>query len=440
MKEIWSNEAETALLGALLNQTERTYERSKPLAAKHFYDYRHAKVFAAIESMLARKIPVDPITVFDAVGEIDLPGGTLDYLMGLSHLSATAHAASRYAGILRERASHRALLEASDLTSEIISGEATMAEKIDKITSLYLALQREGVSKVPQTLAEVALLRTQHYEDLQEGRTIAGWQTHFPTIDRALNGGLRPGGVYIVAARPSVGKSSLSQFIGHGQARDGRPVLFLSQEMANEELADRGVASAGRIDYSNLLSGTLSTDDWMRASEALQAEDLANFYVDDQGSLTLADIRAKAKLVPGLKVLIVDYLQLCAGDGQNRNSEIEEISRGLKALAKELKIAVIALSQLSRKVDERASKRPILSDLRDSGSIEQDADVVFMLWTVKDLESGARVVGCSIEKNRQGNKPSFALHFDGALQRWGESTESIDMPAPAKTYSKGFQG
>ena len=172
----------------------------------------------------------------------------------------------------------------------------------------------------------------------------------------------------------------------------------------------------------------MKDDDWSRASDAMEKLAHLPYFVDDQPALTLREIRMKAKSIKGLKVLILDYLQLCAGsrrDG-NRNSEIEEISRGLKALAKELGIAIVALSQLNRDVERRASKRPTLSVLRDSGAIEQDADVVMFMWPVREFESeGRRVIGLGIDKNRQGRLGELGLDFFGDTQRWAESTADI---------------
>jgi len=435
----WSESAEQGLLGAILNDAQKAFERIKPLSHAHFHDPRNASIFATMESMMVRKVPVDVVTVFEE--SKDLGPDVLDYLNALAHASAGSYGVGRYADILREQASKRALMDAAGQSLEIASSEGETSQKIDQITSLFLGLQRQQIQKSPRSLAEIALMRTQHYEDLQSGRAIAGWSTGIHSMDKMLNGGFRPGGLYILAARPSVGKSSFSQALGMTQAKYARKVLFLSQEMASEELADRAVSSSGRISYSSLLSGALSNDEWSRASTALEADSLKNFHVDDQGALTLTDIRAKAKQVPGLSMLILDYLQLCAGDSSNRNSEIEQISRGLKALAKELGIAVLALSQLNRKVEERANKRPNLSDLRDSGAIEQDADVVMFLWPVRDLDGGAKLIGFGIEKNRQGRTGAFGLHFTGGYQSWFESTENINQETgQQKSNNRGFVG
>lgn len=431
----WSCEAEQSLLGALMLDCKAVYDRVQPVRADDFYDDRHGMIFSAIDAIHQKHAPVDVVTLHEQLkeaGNADIVGG-FPYLDQLLQAVPSTVGAKRYAEIVRDKSRQRALISASEQAREIAFSQGTMAERLDKITTLFLGLQKETVSSVPRTLAEIAIPRTEYYEQLEAGQVVSGWPTHIPSFDRMLNGGLRGGALYILAARPSVGKSSFSQTLGLTMAKAGKKVLFLSQEMAAEELADRGVSSTGRINYSALITGKMERDDWERASEALGAHELANFHVDDQPALTLMDVRAKAKLVPGLSVLILDYLQLCSGSGKdgNRNSEIEQISRGLKALAKELDIAVIALSQLNREVEKRPGKRPILADLRDSGSIEQDADVVLFLWPVRELNESAKLVGLGIEKNRQGRCGSFGLHFEGNYQRWHESDESIDTSSTA---------
>lgn len=434
----WAQEAEQSLIGALLLDCQRAFDRAQPIAADDFYDDRHGMIFRAIEKLHGRRQPVDVVTVYQELkdsGLADTCGG-LVYLGELVAAVPSASGASRYGQIVRDKARLRALINATEQAQDIASAHGEMSQKVDRITSLFLGIQKDQIARVPRSLAQIAIERTQYYEDLEAGRVNAGWPTHIPTLDRMLNGGLRPGALYILAARPSVGKSSLAQTLGMEQAKAGRKVLFLSQEMAAEELADRGVSSAGRIDYGALMTGRLDREDWSRAADVLALQELENFHVDDQPALTLMDVRAKAKQIPGLSLLILDYLQLCSGKGDNRNAEIEQISRGLKALAKELNIAVVALSQLNRQVEQRPGKRPVLSDLRDSGSIEQDADVVMFLWPVRDIGENTRLLGLAIEKNRQGRCGHVALHFEGKFQRWAESLESIDQQ-PVRV-SRGF--
>jgi replicative DNA helicase len=200
---------------------------------------------------------------------------------------------------------------------------------------------------------------------------------------------------------------------------------MLSQEMSSAEVGERALSNMGSISYESIQTGALNDRDWTELADAMQQASNMPFWVDDQPALRLSDIRAKARAVPGLRVLILDYLQLSVGDGDNRNAEIEAISRGLKQLAKELQIAVLMLSQLNRKVEERQNKEPQLSDLRDSGSIEQDADVVIFLWPLRDLSDSSKLVGLKVEKNRGGRLGRVALEFRGWRQHWAESNQPI---------------
>ena len=440
----WSQEAEQSAIGALLRDCPTAYEKVQPMHGRQFFDQRHAMIYVTIAAMVARKEPVDVVTVFEdlrSTGSDDDAGG-LSYLNQLEQAVPSAHNAHRYAKLVRDKAQHRSLLETVDRALDVATEKGgDVVTKLDTITSIFGSLQRQQLTKVPRSMAEIALQRTEYYEALQAGTAISGWPTHIPRLDDLLNGGFRPGSLIILAARPSVGKSSFAQWLAQVMAKTGLKALFLSLEMPEGEVADRTVASVGHIDYSALLTGRMDSEHWRRASEALEAPGLHNFYVDDQAGLTLMDIRAKAKQVPGLKVLVLDYLQLCAGNGgkdANRNAEIEQISRGLKTLAKELGITILALSQLNRQVEQRANKRPMLSDLRDSGAIEQDADVVMFLWPVRELSGGDQLIGLGLDKNRQGRRGDLGLHFVGSMQRWGQSTESLIPPRQPASRARGF--
>lgn len=436
----WSCEAEQSVLGALLLDPRAWAKVRDVLQPSDFFDARHGLVFAEVGKLAAAGLPVDVITVLErlqAVGQAEAAGGAV-YLNQLAQSVPSAANIGRYAEIVREKASQRALLNAADQALTIAGSAGTVAEKLDQMMGLLAPLERQQTRQTPKTMAQIANERINHYEALQAGRAQAGWPTRLPGLDRRLNGGLRPGGLYILAARPSVGKSSLSQAIGTALARDGRPTLLLSQEMADSELGDRAVANAGRINYEALLSGRMDDGDWGRAVDALEALAPLPLYVDDQGGLTLRDIKAKARSVPGLKVLVIDYIQLCASDQRdaNRNAQLEQLSRGLKAFAKEEGIAIIALSQLNREVESRPDKRPRLSDLRDSGAIEQDADVVMFLWPVREL-GDSRIVGLGVDKNRQGRTGETALEFFGATQEWHES--DADLRPPVARQAGGFK-
>lgn len=439
-----SPEAEQSVLGDVLTRAESFDVVADILEAKHFSDRGHSAIWSAITTLVMGHKAPDVIAVFDLLTERDAieECGGLEYLSQLAASCYGSRNLRRHAELIVAKYHARALLSAAGEAVDIAKEDGDVGEKVDRITSLFGGIQNTQVRKVPRPIAEIAIERIQVYEDLKDGKVVAGWRTHIPWLTSALNGGLRSGGLYIVAARPSVGKSSFSQELGMQFAVDGLATLFLSQEMANTEVADRGVANMGRLSYSKLLTGDMGHEEWSRASEAMENLGRLPFYVDDQASLTLQDIRLKAKSCKGLKVLILDYLQLCASgrkDG-NRNSEIEEISRGLKSLAKELGIAVIALSQLNRDVEKRAVKRPTLSDLRDSGAIEQDADVVMFLWPVREFPNeGRRIVGLGIDKNRQGRLGQVGLDFYGDVQRWTQSAADINPEPVARTKTKDFE-
>lgn len=433
----WSPEAEQSVLGALLLDNRAFDWVADLLQGRPFFDARHQAIYDAISAACVASRPADVVTTFEALqalGKAEECGG-LAYLNELSQSVSSAANARRYAEIVREKGAQRELMHTADEALTVAMSGGDVPGKVDRITSMFGEIQRRQVRKLPRPIAEIALERIGEYEALERGEKPPGWRTHIPALNRLLNGGLRAGSLYILAARPGVGKSSFAQDLGIHLASDGLATLFLSQEMRDTEVADRGVASTGRVSYSALLTGKMDGEQWSRAAEAMERLAKLPFYVDDQAALSLQDIRFKAKSCKGLKVLVVDYLQLCSGkrrDG-NRNSEIEEISRGLKTLAKELGIGVIALSQLNRDVERRPNRRPGLSDLRDSGAIEQDADVVAFLWPVREFTSeGRQVVGCGIDKNRQGRLGEFGLDFYGDNQRWDESTAEIRPTVPAR--------
>lgn len=441
-----SVEAEQGVLGALL-MDNRAFDRvGDVLTAKEFYRHEHRLIFGAIAGLVQRHKPADVLTVFERLRSegTDEQVGGLAYINDLADSVASASNARRYAEIVSERATLRALISACDdaAAAAYNTQGKSAAEIVDGAAQKLALLERKSLVKAPRSLADLLPARLDHLNAIAEGKATAGWSTSIPRLDRALSGGFRAGHVYILAARPSVGKSSLAQSVALHFAEMHGPVLMLSQEMPEAEVADRALANLGALDYGDIQTGKLQDNgprgsDWARLCDAVEAGRSLPFFVDDQPALRLADIRVKARQVKGLKLLVLDYLQLCSGDGDNRNAEVEQISRGMKALAKELGFAVLALSQLNREVEKRASKEPQLSDLRDSGSIEQDADAVLFLWPVKEYDGGSRLVGLKLDKNRQGQKPRFGLHFNGAHQRWHESTEALQEPG--ETKRRGFE-
>ena len=437
-------EAEQSVLGAVLADN-RAIEAVQPLQSSDFAQEQHQIIWGAMSRMAARHYPIDPITLHTELGESAKYAGGMAYLGALQAGTPSARNARRYAELVRSASARRAVIAAAEAMIEGARNAESVDDVMQAAGSAMASIQRGQSRRAPRPLAEIVAERTDYYERLHAGEERSGWQTHIPSLDRMLNGGLRPGKLYFVGARPAVGKSSLSAQLLLALARDGHCGLFLSQEMASEEVADRAVANLGRIDYSRIMSGKFDGDDWHRASEMLESMRDLPVLVDDQGALTLADIRSKCRSVPGLQVLVLDYLQLCSSSadrGANRNAEIEEISRGLKALAMEMGLAIICLSQLNRQVEQRAGGRPVLADLRDSGSIEQDADAVLLLWPLRD-DDGSRQVGMSVAKNRQGRCGDLVMRFEGGIQRWDESTETVESitaaSAPAKPQSRGMR-
>lgn len=417
-----TQKAEQSLLGVLLVDSQLLLRMPK-LRAEHFADGLHRSIFAAIAAQVAKGKPADALTVAMDVGV------EAEYIVDLYNGAYSPGSAPHYAERVMEAAMHRAIRAAAYEAVEIAGKDDGCREKLDAIGQAFGKLQAD-TTRMPRQIGEIAMARSAVYEALEKGQVAPAMATRVPSLDRMLNGGLRGGGLYVLAARPSVGKTSFSMQVLMALAADNRPGLMLSQEMPSEAVVDRAVASAGRINGEALLSGKMQDADWARAVDALESLAHLPVWIDDQPAQTLLDIRAKSRAVKGVRVVVVDYLQLCESSlkKESRTAQVGEISRGLKALAKELDVAVIALSQLNREVEKRPGRRPILSDLRDSGEIEQDADAVFFLWPLKD-ESPAdpcRRVGLEVAKNRAGRKGAFVLRFDGSTQRWDESTERVE--------------
>lgn len=442
-----SLEAEQAVLGALLQGGEGWDKVGDLLISADFYRHEHRTVWDAIAVLANACKQVDMITVharLEAIGKDQEVGG-MSYLLAMQNSVISATGIRMYAEIVRDRCMQRKLIAALDEASALAwSSDASVAEKLDQVASKIGALERGTSTKVPTSLETIFVRRLDRITALSQGEAKSGWPTMLPQLNTLLNGGLQPGGVYVLAARPSVGKSALAAAIGLDLAlRENMPVLFLSQEMGEDELGDRALANLAGVDYGRLQTGQLQDIEWGNLSECVEVGRQLPFFIDDQPALTLPQIRAKARMVKGLKLLVLDYLQLSEASGDhrgNRNGAVEEISRGLKQLAKEMGIAVLLLSQLNRKVEERQHKRPWLADLRDSGAIEQDADVVIFLFPIKELkQEQCWQIGLDVPKNRQGRKGAFALNFWGAHMRWSESAYELSDLLKSSVDSKAFE-
>lgn len=390
MIELYSIDAEQSLLGALLIVPDVYDLLCDKVAEEDFYVESHRLIFRHIVGLIGAGRDVDVVTVSDAAdhaGCLEQIGG-LGYLGEIANATPSAANAVRYAEIIRDRAMLRRLSSAASEIEEMISEPgASVAEKIDFAQSKMMALSDDKEKGSEPVLASAVLCDViSRMEDGGMAKPVT--PTGFVDIDGRMNGGMRGGDLIIVAARPGAGKSAWAlQVAAHAACELGKPALFCSQEMPNEQLAQRAVGVIGKVDLGRLARNELNSDDWERLSYAAGKMHTAPLYIDEKPSLRLLDVRNKARQVKrkagSLGLLVVDYLQLMVGDGvskENRNSELEKISRGLKALAKELDIPVIALAQLNRKVEERPNKRPVPSDIKDCGAIEQDADAIMFIY------------------------------------------------------------
>jgi replicative DNA helicase len=435
---MWSPIAEQAVLGALMLDNRAWPKVSGLLSEASFWHAGHRVLWVKMAEALNAKRPVDTLTLaqsLEAAGVLADVGG-LAYLAEISASVPSAANIGRYAEAVAERAAQRAVVEAADKALEIAKGDGEVGDKLDRIAAELVGVQRDQMRKEPRLLADLLASAIDRYEALADGRQAPAWATGIAPLDRVLGGGLRPGKVYGIAARPSVGKSSAARALAAGVAFGGHPVLVLSQEMPADEVADCMVAQLGRVSSQALQTGKFRDEDWGRITDGVETAKSLPIYIDDDGGLTIAQIRGKARMVRGLRVLVLDYLQLSTSTLKNAstNDQVAEISKGLKQLALQLGIAVVVLSQLNRDVERRADREPQLSDLRDSGAIEQDLDVAVLLWTARENDDGPRLVGWKVAKHRGGPKAKFAMTFDAAVYAWAESFESLEQKPVA---SKG---
>lgn len=433
----WSPEAESSVLGALLFDAGVWDRVGDILQPEQFFSNSNRQIYSAIGTMVLAAKPVDIVTVFEHLKTAG-QGEDIDLTMlnEIAQSVSGTHAARRHAEIIAERALMRGLLAAADDVRTIaVTAGLPVPERLDKAQARLQELQVHRRRSMPVPVSDMMVGFLDHLSDLSEGRVDPGIPTRIPMLDRMLGGGLMGGKQIVLAARPSIGKSSLAEQICMNLARDGHAAAFLSQEMTNAELLQRAIANAGRIDLGRLITGKLLDHEWERVTEAVELMRTLPLHFDDQPALSLMDIAAKARMLKrqhNIKLLVIDYLQLCSSvrADRSRHHEIEEISRGTKALSKQLGITVLLLSQLSREVEKRTSGRPQLSDLKESGAIEEDADVVMLLSRNSKRQDGSQLICCDVPKNRQGRTGEVPLHFEGEVQCWSQSTEALEFKKP----------
>ena len=424
-----SIEAESSVLGGLLLDNSAWDRVNDLLQANDFYRFEHRMIYGAIGALINLARPADVITVFEQLlsqGRAEEVGG-LAYLNALAQYVPSAGNIRRYAEIVRERAILRKLVSASDeiATNAFNPKGRPVATILDEAEQKIFNIGEEGARirqgfQAMDTLVVALLDRVQEMAD--NPNDVTGVPTGFYDLDR-LTAGFQAGDLIVLAARPSMGKTALAINIAeHVALNEGLPVAVFSMEMGASQLAVRIVGSIGRIDQSHLRTGKLTDEEWPRLTEAIEKLRTISLHIDETAGLTSSELRANARRLSRqcgkLGLIVVDYLQLMSGsssDGENRATELGEISRGLKMLAKELQCPVLALSQLNRSVETRPDKRPMMSDLRESGAIEQDADIIMFIYRdeyyTKDACKEPGVAEILIAKQRNGPTGMVKLAF-----------------------------
>jgi replicative DNA helicase len=408
-------DAEESVLGSMMLSPGAIGAVSEILDASDFYRESHAKIYRAALSLYARGEPVDAITLVDALderAELEAAGGR-DRIGELAALVPATANAAHYARIVRETATLRGLIQAGQEIARLgweREGETT--DLVDRAEQLIFELSQ---SRVTGEFAHIEALLKESFERItalyEAGEEVTGVPSGFRDIDR-LTSGFQPGNLIILAARPSMGKSGLALCMAANVGvRRELPVALFTLEMSKSEVTQRLMCSEAKVESQRLRTGKLAADDWPRLTAACDKLAKAPIFVDDTGSITMMEIRSKARRLktkePNLALIIVDYLQLMTSGSnpENRVQEVSQISRNLKVLARDLEVPVIALSQLSRAVEQRHDKRPILSDLRESGSLEQDSDLVFFIYRdeyYNDETDAQGIAEIHLAKHRNG--------------------------------------
>ena len=442
-----SMEAESSVLGGLLLDNKSWELVADLLSEGVFYRYEHRQVFLGISALINASRPADVITVYEylqSIGKAEEVGG-LGYLNALAQYVPSASNIRRYAEIVRERAILRKLVTASDeiATNAFNTQGKPVPQILDEAEQKIFQIGEEGsrLKQGFQNMDQLAVILMDRVNQMADSpNDITGVPSGFVDFDK-MTSGMQAGDLIVLAARPSMGKTALAINIAeHVALNEGLPVAVFSMEMGASQLAIRIVGSIGRIDQQRLRTGKLNQEEWPRLTEAIEKLRNVSLHIDETPTLTPMELRANARRLARtcgkLGLIVVDYLQLMNGNitsnnGDNRATEIGEISRGLKMLAKELQCPVIALSQLNRSVETRTDKRPMMSDLRESGAIEQDAAVIMIIYPDDYYNKDSKEPGVAeiiIGKHRNGPTGTVKLAFLKPLTRF----ESL-----ASGYSNG---
>jgi replicative DNA helicase len=441
-----SIDAEQAVLGGLM-LAERAWDQvADRLREEDFYRHDHRLIFRAIGQLAEQSKPCDAVTLgewFDSQGLSEQVGGT-GYVIELASTTPSAANIVAYADIVREKSILRQLIEVgTTITNDGFQPEGRSSREVLESAEQQVFRIAEAGSRGRQGFVAMRSAVKDAFEQLRERYENKGAITGVPTgfIDfDEMTAGLQPSDLIILAARPSMGKTALAVNIAEYAAlKTKQAVAIFSMEMSAPQLAFRLISSLGRVHQQRLRTGQLEDEDWSRVSHAITMLAEAKIFIDDTPALSPTELRSRSRRLArehGLGLIVVDYLQLMQvpGNKENRTAEISEISRGLKALAKELNVPVIALSQLNRGLEQRADKRPLMSDLRESGAIEQDADVIVFIYRDEYYNKDSADKGLAeiiIGKQRNGATGSLKLAFHGQFTRFDNYT--------AESYSGSFE-
>jgi replicative DNA helicase len=425
-----SIEAEQSVIGSVLIDKEAVFKIIEEIRPEDFYREEHRAIMTAIFKLTFNDKPVDIVSVAEELknaSKLDFAGG-ISYLARLADSVPNSANSEYYAKVVKSKSLMRQLIQAGAEISELGFNEATDIDTLIDVAEqkIFSISQKKSKSYFVQIKDFLGNSFTEIEKRFKQRLGIAGLPSGFPLLDK-ITGGFQRSDLIVIAARPSLGKTSLAVNISENIAiKENRSIAFFSLEMSKEQLVERMLCSLAKVDMQRLKTGYLRDEDWTRLTEAYGALYEAPIYIDDSPDVSLVDIRAKSrrlKIETNIELIVIDYLQLSRMETrvENRVVEISQITRGLKNLARELGIPIIVLSQLSRAVDRRDDKRPILSDLRESGSIEQDADVVMFLH--RPDENNRNEIELSVAKQRNGPTDTVKLIF---LSEFTRFVESID--------------
>ncbi len=445
-----STEAEQALLGGLMINNHAWDQVADKLSEKDFYQPEHQVLYRAMEALAAQSSPFDIVTIPDWLKDnqmFDKAGGW-DYLKDLAENVTTSANVSVYADIIRERSILRQLIQVGVHIQENATMPAgrSSGEILDDAEREVFAIAEKGAkSEGPVSIKSIAAKTLTDIEARRNNpSSLSGLSSGFKDFDKMTNG-LHKGDLIIIAGRPSMGKTVLGVNIAeHAAIKSDKAVLIFSMEMPSEAIATRMLSSLGSIDLSRLASGKLKDSEWQKLSSAVDWLTGAKLFIDDSAALSPTEVRARARRLVRdgheLGLIVLDYLQLMRGSSatENRTAEISEISRSLKALAKELDIPVIALSQLNRSLEQRPNKRPVMSDLRESGAIEQDADLIVFIYRDEVYHEDSPDKGTAefiIGKQRNGPIGMVRATFAGQHARFNNFMSDQEFVVPAQDHS-----